>query len=100
MNLTLPPPQNSHAVRWHCTAELERRVARLISKLATEFRPSFIIIIIIIIVVVTIKTKMKAHNRWISRTVNLQAASQLATCLGKVNNNNNYYYYATIILYV
>jgi len=21
MNLTLPPSQNSHAVRWHCTAE-------------------------------------------------------------------------------
>ena len=29
MNLTPPPPpsQNSHAVRWHCTAESERRVA-------------------------------------------------------------------------
>jgi len=28
MNLTPPPPsQNSRAVRWHCTAELERRVA-------------------------------------------------------------------------
>jgi len=27
MNLTPPPPsQNSHAVRWHCTAESERRV--------------------------------------------------------------------------
>jgi len=78
---------------------------QLISKLATEFRPSFIIIIIIIIVVIIsysvhFETKMKAHNRWISRTVNLQAASQLGTCLGKVNNNNNYYYYATTILYV
>jgi len=31
MNLTPPPPsQNSHAVRWHCTAESERRVAELI----------------------------------------------------------------------
>ena len=30
MNLTPPPPsQNSHAVRWHCTAESERRVAEL-----------------------------------------------------------------------
>ena len=50
MNLTPPPPpsQTSHAVRWHCTAESERSVveirsdfsvvARLISKLATEFR--------------------------------------------------------------
>ena len=50
MNLTPPPPsQNSHAVEWHRTAESERRVAeikktdfsvvaRLISKLATEFR--------------------------------------------------------------
>jgi len=49
MNLTPPPPsQNSQAVRWHYTAESERRVAeikavfsivaRLISKLATEFR--------------------------------------------------------------
>ena len=49
MNLTPPPPsQNSHVVRWHCTAESERRVAeikadfsvvtKLISKLATEFR--------------------------------------------------------------
>ena len=29
MNLTPPPPpsQNSHAGRWHCTAESERRVA-------------------------------------------------------------------------
>jgi len=27
MNLTPPPPsQNSHAVRWHCIAESERRV--------------------------------------------------------------------------
>ena len=27
MNLTPPPPsQNSHAVRWHCTAESKRRV--------------------------------------------------------------------------
>jgi len=47
MNLTPPPLQNYHVVRWHCTAESERRVAeeadlsvvaRLISKLATEFR--------------------------------------------------------------
>ena len=48
MNRTPPPSQNSHTVRWHCTAESERRVAeikadfsvvaRLISKLATEFR--------------------------------------------------------------
>jgi len=31
MNLTPPPPsQNSHAVRWHCTAESERRVAGLL----------------------------------------------------------------------
>jgi len=31
MNLTPPPPsQNSHAVRWHCTAESERRVAEII----------------------------------------------------------------------
>jgi len=46
MNLT-PPSQNNHAVRWHCIAESELRVAekadfsvvvRLISKLATEFR--------------------------------------------------------------
>ena len=29
MNLTLPPSQNSHAVRWHCTAESERRVAEI-----------------------------------------------------------------------
>ena len=30
MNLTPPPPsQNSHAVRWHCTAESERRVAEI-----------------------------------------------------------------------
>ena len=26
MNLTPPPSQNSHAVRWHCTAESKRRV--------------------------------------------------------------------------
>ena len=27
MNLTPPPPsQNSNAVRWHCTAESERRI--------------------------------------------------------------------------
>ena len=31
MNLTPPPPsQNSHAVRWHCTAESERRVAEIL----------------------------------------------------------------------
>jgi len=31
MNLTLPPPsQNSHAVRWHCTAESKRTVAVII----------------------------------------------------------------------
>jgi len=30
MNLTPPPPsQNSHAVRWHCTAESERRVTEI-----------------------------------------------------------------------
>ena len=30
MNLTPPPPsQNSHAVRWHCIAESERRVAEI-----------------------------------------------------------------------
>jgi len=30
MNLTPPPPsQNSHALRWHCTAESERRVAEI-----------------------------------------------------------------------
>jgi len=30
MNLTPPPPsQNSRAVRWHCTAESERRVAEV-----------------------------------------------------------------------
>ena len=30
MNLTPPPPsQNSHAVRWHCVAESERRVAEI-----------------------------------------------------------------------
>jgi len=30
MNLTPPPPsQNSHAVRWHCTAKSERRVAEI-----------------------------------------------------------------------
>ena len=30
MNLTPPPPsQNSHAVRRHCTAESERRVAEI-----------------------------------------------------------------------
>ena len=30
MNLTPPPPsQNSHVVRWHCTAESERRVAEI-----------------------------------------------------------------------
>jgi len=30
MNLTPPPPsQNSYAVRWHCTAESERRVAEI-----------------------------------------------------------------------
>jgi len=31
INLTPPPPsQNSLAVRWHCTAESERRVAEII----------------------------------------------------------------------
>jgi len=29
MNLTPPPSQNSHAVRWHCIAESERRVAEI-----------------------------------------------------------------------
>ena len=30
MNLTPPPPsQNSHAVRWHCTAESQPRVAEI-----------------------------------------------------------------------
>jgi len=30
MNPTPPPPsQNSHAVRWHCAAEAERRVAEI-----------------------------------------------------------------------
>jgi len=30
MNFTPPPPsQNSHAVRWHCTGESERRVAEI-----------------------------------------------------------------------
>jgi len=31
MNLTPPPPpsQNSHAVRWHCTAKSQRRVAEI-----------------------------------------------------------------------
>ena len=49
MNLTPPPPsQNSHAVRWHCTAESERRVAeiqKLISLSSPDWsaslRPSF-----------------------------------------------------------
>ena len=30
MNLTPFPSQNSHAVRWHCTAESELRVAEII----------------------------------------------------------------------
>jgi len=31
MNLIPPPPsQNSHAVRWHCTAESKRTVAEII----------------------------------------------------------------------
>jgi len=29
MNLTPPPSKNSHAVRWHCTAESKRRVAEI-----------------------------------------------------------------------
>jgi len=29
MNLTPPPPQNSYAVRWYCTAESELRVAEI-----------------------------------------------------------------------
>jgi len=29
MNLTPPPSQNSHAVRWHCISESERRVAEI-----------------------------------------------------------------------
>ena len=39
MNLIPPLSQNSHAVRWHCTAESKRRVAEIV-----------IIIIIIIII--------------------------------------------------
>jgi len=27
--LFLPPSQNSHAVRWHCTAESKQRVAEI-----------------------------------------------------------------------
>jgi len=35
MNLTpSPPSQNSHPVRWHCTAESERRVAEINKKLS------------------------------------------------------------------
>ena len=31
MNLTPPPPsQNSHAVRWHCTAKSKRTVSEII----------------------------------------------------------------------
>jgi len=42
MNLTPPPPsQNSHAVRWHCTAESKRRVAEII-----------IIVVVVVVVVV------------------------------------------------
>jgi len=38
MNLTpLPPSQNSHAVRWHCTAESERRVAEILLLLLLLF---------------------------------------------------------------
>jgi len=44
MNLTPPPSQNSHAVRWHCTAE---------SKRITPVN----IIIIIIIIIITIHAK-------------------------------------------
>jgi len=29
MNLTPPPSQNSHAARWHCTAESKQRVAEI-----------------------------------------------------------------------
>jgi len=30
INLTPPPPsKNSHAVRWHCTAESEQKVAEI-----------------------------------------------------------------------
>jgi len=29
MNLTPSPSQNSREVRWHCTAESERRVAKI-----------------------------------------------------------------------
>jgi len=52
MNLTPPPPsQNSHAVRWHCTAESERRVAEvkadfcLVARVISKLAPEFIIII-------------------------------------------------------
>jgi len=35
MNVTpSPPSQNSHPVRWHCTAESERRVAEINKKLS------------------------------------------------------------------
>ena len=54
MNLTPPPPsQNSHAVRWHCTAESERRVAEvkadfcLVARVISKLAPEFIIIIFI-----------------------------------------------------
>ena len=41
MNLrpTPSPSQNSHAVRWHCTAESERRVVATVVQKWTKFRP-------------------------------------------------------------
>ena len=39
MNLTAPPPsQNSHAVRWHCTAE--SKLLLLLLLIADRFRSS------------------------------------------------------------
>ena len=38
MNLTPPPLKNSHAVRWHCTAESERRVAEITKPISGPHR--------------------------------------------------------------
>ena len=67
MNLTPPPPsQNSHAVKWHCTAESERRVAE---------------IIIIIIIIIIIMQRLMCHMS-IMRMTNCRCRCRMVWDLG------------------
>jgi len=54
MNLTpSPPSQNSHPVRWHCTAESERRVAEINKKLSYRWVTARCVLSVVILPIAT-----------------------------------------------